>query len=120
MTESNRTCILIAESDVLVRNLIGTILNKEGYFVLAAANDVETLELSRTYTGNIRLLVTARTELAEAIIAERPTTRVILMSADICLELNRIIERVDPGGFLQDAALPSKLYDAIRRALASD
>lgn len=50
--------ILVAEDDVMVRDLISKVLNNEGYEVLAAADGKEALALSRAYQGSIGLLLT--------------------------------------------------------------
>lgn len=118
MTELDRTCILVAENDVLIRNFISTILSSEGYLILAAADDAESLDLSRTFVGEIRLLVTKSRELAGTILRERHEIRVILLSASTCAELKEIVRTVDPGAYLQHAALPHKLRDGIQRALS--
>ena len=116
MTALHRTCILVAENDVLTRNLISTILSHEGHLVLAAANKAEALQLSRTYMGEIQLLVAKCRDLAETIAREHPETRVILLSASTSLDLKESARKVHPGAF-QQAGLPEKLHDCIQRAL---
>ncbi len=49
---------LVAYTDVMIRNLLTTMLQDEGYSVLSAADGQEALELSRLYPGEIDLLVT--------------------------------------------------------------
>ncbi len=117
MTEPERACILVAENDVLIRNLISTILSNEGHLVLAAANTAEALELSRTFASDIRLLVAKNRELAETIAKERPGMRVVLLSPSISLELKKIVREVAPGAFRQQATFPLRLRESIQRAL---
>jgi CheY-like chemotaxis protein len=117
VTDLNRTSILIAENKVLTRNLISTILNNEGHLVLAAANNAEALELSRTFAGEIRLLITKSGQLAETIARERPAMRVILLSASMSSDLEEAVRKVDPAAFLQRGALPPRLSERIQRAL---
>jgi CheY-like chemotaxis protein len=117
MTELSRVCILVVENDVLTRNLISTILNNEGHFVLAAANNAEGLEISRTFLGEIRLLIAKSAEVAGTIVRERPETRVILLSGLMSAELKGIAQTVHPAAFLQHAALPQRLRDLTERAL---
>jgi DNA-binding response OmpR family regulator len=117
VTDLDRKCILIAENDVLIRNLISTILSNEGYLVLAAANNMEALELSRTFTGDIGLLISKSSELAGLITAERPGVPVVLLSPSTCSVLKEVVRSIDPGAFLEQAVLPKKLTDSIQRAL---
>ena len=49
--------VLVAEDDVLVRNLVHAALLRAGYPVLMAADGEEALELSRRYSGEINLLL---------------------------------------------------------------
>jgi DNA-binding response OmpR family regulator len=119
VTEPNRTCILLTENDVLIRNLIGTILSNAGYCVLAAANDAEAIELSRNFTGQIRLMIGKSSGLAATLRKERPDTRVILLSAKATSALKKIVRSVEPGAFLQQASLPQALNDSIQSALTS-
>lgn len=117
MTELNRMCILVVENDVLIRNLISTILSNEGHLVLAAANDAEAIELSRTFAGEIRLLITRKGDLAGTIAGERPAIRVILLSPSTSSELKELVRNVDPAAFRQQGAFPRGLSDSIQRAL---
>jgi CheY-like chemotaxis protein len=117
VAESHDACILVVENDVLIRNLISMSLNNEGHFVLAAANQAEALELSRTFPGEIRLLITNIPGLAEAIAAERPNVRVVLLLPVTSAELKTIVRTVHPVAFLGETSLPKKLRDAIKQAL---
>jgi CheY-like chemotaxis protein len=117
VAEPHDACILVVENDVLIRNLISMSLNNDGHFVLAAANQAEALELSRTFSGDIRLLIASRAGLAEAIVAERPNTRVILLTAVTSAELKAIVRTVHPVAFLGAATLPRKLRDVIQQTL---
>jgi CheY-like chemotaxis protein len=56
---ATRGLILFADNEVMVRNLVRTVLENEGYRVLVAADGGEALELSRAHGGTIDLLVTA-------------------------------------------------------------
>ena len=118
MTQAARTCILVTENDVLVRNLVSTVLSNEGYYVLAAANDAEALELSNTFAGPIQLLLAKKMSLASAIAEKRPEARVLLLSPATSAELKEIVRKIDPGAFLQRAVLPRKMSDSIHRVLS--
>jgi DNA-binding NtrC family response regulator len=119
--EFDRDCILVADDDVLTRNLVSAILSHEGHSVLAAANNREALEISRTFKGEIHLLIAnssdwSRSELAQVIAVERPQVRVILLSASTRVELKEVVRQMHPGAF-QHASLPPALSAAVRRAL---
>jgi CheY-like chemotaxis protein len=86
-SQPGRTVVLIAEDEVLIRNLTRMILEEEGYFVLAAANGEEALSLSRRLPGTIHVLLSDvkmpnmdGLELRKTILAERPGIKVLLMS----------------------------------------
>jgi CheY-like chemotaxis protein len=119
VTDLQRAAILVAENNVLVRNLISTILGNQGYLVLAAANHAEGLEIARGFKGEIRLLITRNSDLAQAIKGERPETRVILLSERVSAELREIAHKVDPAAFLRHGSLPRELVIAIEKAMDS-
>jgi two-component system, cell cycle sensor histidine kinase and response regulator CckA len=86
--------VLVADDDVLVRNLIHAILTRSGYSVLMAADGEEALELSRRFAGEIHLLLSDVTmprmddfRLVEQIREERPTTRALLISGKTSSEI---------------------------------
>jgi DNA-binding response OmpR family regulator len=77
---------LVAHADVMVRNLLTTMMQDEGYCVLSAADGQEALELSRVYPGAIDLLVTdvemtrlTCTDLCSRLLEERPGIKVLVM-----------------------------------------
>ena len=83
------TAILSADDDMYVLYSIWKALKAEGYTVLTASNGPAALETSRKYLGPIDLLITSVAlprmnglELSEAIKAERPAIKVLLMSRD--------------------------------------
>ena len=118
MTKLDRACILVAENDVLIRNLISMALNNDGHFVLAAANHVEAIELSRTFAGDVRLLITKWADVAAAIGEGRPQTRILLLSEAMVSELKAIVRTLHPSSFLTPASLPQTLRDCIQQKLA--
>jgi CheY-like chemotaxis protein len=83
--------ILVAEDAALIRNLVTLLMQREGHFVLSAADGQEGLELSRQYPGTIDLLITDitmprlnGTDLCAHLMEERPGIRVLVMSgADV-------------------------------------
>jgi CheY-like chemotaxis protein len=79
--------ILVADDEVMVRNLVTILMQTEGYFVLAAADGHEALELSRKYPGTIHLVITDvqmprlnGTDLCARLLEERPGIKVLVMS----------------------------------------
>jgi CheY-like chemotaxis protein len=93
MTEEPRV-VLVAEDDVLVRNLINTVLIRAGYAVLLASDGEEALALSRHYNGDIHLLLSDVTmprmdgvELAARLREERPAVPALLVSGKMSSEL---------------------------------
>jgi two-component system cell cycle sensor histidine kinase/response regulator CckA len=50
--------ILVAEDELLVRNLVQLMLAKEGYVLLSASDGQEALELFETFKDPIHLLLT--------------------------------------------------------------
>jgi len=83
--------ILVADDEVLIRNLVTLLMQREGHFVLSAADGHEGLELSRKYPGTIDLVITDvemprlnGTDLCAHLLEERPGIKVLVMSgADI-------------------------------------
>ncbi len=79
--------ILVAEDDQSIRDSLCDLLKDKGYKVLSAANGREGVHLSRNYEGAIDLLITdvvmpemGGTELAEALFAQRPETKILYMT----------------------------------------
>jgi DNA-binding response OmpR family regulator len=86
--------ILVADDEVMVRNLVTILMQTEGYFVLAAADGHEALELSRKYPGTIDLVITDvqmprlnGTDLCARLLEERPGIKVLVMSGADMIEI---------------------------------
>jgi DNA-binding response OmpR family regulator len=114
--------ILIAEDEVMVRNLIRHILQAEGHEILAAADGYEALELSRKYDGTIDMLITdikmPRMDglaLIEKLRKERPNMRILIMSGHFSEEL-----RGQEAGFtfLRKPFPPGVFLDKVRKVLS--
>jgi DNA-binding response OmpR family regulator len=85
--QPDQTVILVAEDEALVRNIVQIGLESSGYFVIAAADGGEALELSRVFPGTIHAVVSDivmpnldGVSLREQILLERPGVKVLLMS----------------------------------------
>ena len=89
--EPHQPVILVADDEVMVRNLVTILMQREGYLAVAAADGQEALELSRKYSGKIDLVITDMqmprlngADLCTHLLEERPGIRVLVMSgADI-------------------------------------
>jgi len=84
---ARQSVILVADDNALVRNLVTSVMQRDGYFVLSAANGHEGLELSRKYPGAIDLVITDMqmprmngTDLCGHLLKERPGIKVLVMS----------------------------------------
>ncbi len=82
-----RETVLVAEDEEAVRTLVRFALEGQGYTVLTASAGLDALDLLRTHTGQVDLLVTdmimpgiSGRELAEKARRARPNLRVIYMS----------------------------------------
>ena len=90
--------VLLVEDEAAIRQMLWHLLLAEGYTVLEAGDGREALELARTHPGPIHLVITdivmprmSGIELTAHIAAERPETKVLLMSGH-CAE-----ESIPPG-----------------------
>jgi two-component system, cell cycle sensor histidine kinase and response regulator CckA len=85
--EAQRTVIVVVDDEVVVRNLVATLLVRAGYAVLSAADGAEALELIRKYPDRISMVVTDLTmpgmsgmELCRHLGREQPHIRTLIMS----------------------------------------
>jgi DNA-binding NtrC family response regulator len=116
-----RRVILLAEDDDLVRNLILSVLIREGYSILSAQNGEEALLLSREYIGAIELLLTDVKmpkmdgfQLRDYIMKERPDIKILVMSGKLSGELPTSDKAVN---FLRKPFLAQTLRAAIKTVL---
>jgi DNA-binding response OmpR family regulator len=79
--------ILVADDEVMIRNLVTILLQQQGYIVLSASDGQEGLQLSRKYPGPIDLVITDvemprlnGMDLCGYLLKERPGIKVIVMS----------------------------------------
>jgi len=117
----NPMVILLVEDDLNVQFLIWKLLKAEGFTVLNADSGESALEMSRNHPGSINLLLSDVTlprmnglELSKHIVAERPETKVLMVSGDL-----RSGERVCMSGlqFLQKPFTLTEFRDSIARLL---
>lgn len=116
--ETWETVILLAEDDAIVRNLVRTMLSKEGYAVLTANDGAEALEVCKAFTGPINLVLTDMdgAELAAAIREQRPETKIIIMSG---YTVETIRTENTPDAFLRKPFVPPTLLRCVQRVLTS-
>lgn len=116
--------ILIAEDEVMIRNVLRHILNAEGHEILAAADGYEALELSRKYDGDIDLLITDVSmprmdglELMDRLLKERPNIKILVMSGHASEELRG---RQSGFPFLRKPFPPDEVRNRVRAMLRTD
>ena len=114
--------VLVAEDEVVVRNIVCLLLQREGHQVLSAADGKEALEVAREYRGTIDLLLSDvkmphmdGISLAEHIINERPGIRVLLMSGKVSEDVRKENIRLP---FLRKPIVPSVFRDKVRAVLS--
>jgi PAS domain S-box-containing protein len=115
---------LIAEDDPIIQRMIRSYLEPLGYNLLIASDGNEAINLSKTYDGDIHLLLTDvimpnmnGQELADAIQETRPDMQIIFMSGytDDVITHHGVLE---PGvNFIQKPITPSRLAKVLREVL---
>jgi CheY-like chemotaxis protein len=115
--------ILLAEDNVVVRNLLLRVLHPISFAVLVAANGQEAIELSRALDEEITLLVTdmemprmGGDELGELIMRERPGIRILQMSRE---SVESFVGRNLGLAFLEKPFTSTVLMETIREVIAA-
>jgi len=116
--------ILVAEDEDGVRSLTREVLEKYGYTVLEAANGEEALKVAEAHEGPLDLLLSdvvmprmGGPELAQALLAKRPSVKVLYMSG---YTDHPMVRRgvVNAGvAFLQKPFTPTVLVTRVREVL---
>lgn len=117
--------VLLAEDEAAVRTFVKTILQREGYQVLEAADGSGAVALARKVNGAIDLLVTDikmpgmnGLALAEALKEMRPGVPVVYMSGYSDETDSNALHRPGEGSvFIAKPFLPQTLMDAVRLLL---
>ena len=119
--------MLVAEDDPSVRALVKSVLERNGYRVLAAENGVEALGLARSESGRIDLLLSDvimpgmnGRALRDALLLLYPGLRVLFMSGytgDVLTGLGELDQDVSVVG---KPFTPDMLLQGIRKALGRD
>lgn len=112
---TKRRVVLLADDEVLIRNLVRLSLEDAGFQVLSAADGLEALALSRNYPEKIDVLLTDidmpnldGISLTERIRTERPDIKVLFMSgrlsSPVCIdavEVKLLPKPFSPQGLVQ-------------------
>jgi signal transduction histidine kinase len=115
--------ILVVEDEEGIRKLITTVLQDQGYHVLAAANGIEALQGLQMLKGTCSLVITdvimprmKHSTFIEGVRAMRPETKVLYMSgyAGDTLQANGVH---DDMSFLPKPFLPTTLIERVRELL---
>jgi hypothetical protein len=112
--------ILLADSDVFVRNLLCRELTLEGYFVLAGSNCEEALRLSSSFEGTIDLLlansdIPGRVTFTDSISKERPEMRILVISIPTHENLiQRSREQIHWSGAILSADVRTRIREVVR------
>lgn len=115
--------VLLAEDDVLVRNLLMAVLQTRSFEVLTACDGMEALELSRSYAGTIDLLITDIVmprmdgdSLTDRLLSERPGIRILQISGHLGDEMK---DRKWNLKMLPKPFLPQELLSKIDEVMAA-
>lgn len=116
--------ILLVEDNGALRDSIGAVLRLRGYNVLSAGDGPEALEISSKLKSGIDLLITDivlpkmnGVELAEQILQQRPTIKILLMTGyteQTALQRFGLPEHAD---FIQKPSSMDELLKKIRALL---
>jgi DNA-binding response OmpR family regulator len=120
---AHQPVILVADDEILIRNVVTLLLQHDGYFVFSAADGQEGLELSRKYPGAIDLLITDMqmprmngTDLCGHLAEERPGIKVLVMSGK---DIGEIIRQKANMPFLPKPFNAETLKAKVRTVLAT-
>ncbi len=116
--------ILLAEDEDLVRQIVTTTLETQGYKVLAAHSGESTLELARRYSGQVHLLITDMvmpgmpgTELADRLKEKYSNLRVLYMSGYTEDKVVRLALFSSTEDFIQKPFSPTQLNLSVHKLL---
>ncbi len=113
--------VLLAEDEVLVRNLLNRILTQHGYTVLVSSNGREALDVAGAFSGKIDLLLSDvhmpemnGLDLAEQFRQRRPETTILMMSGRYSGELSVL---PPANNFIRKPFLPKALISRLEEVL---
>lgn len=115
--------ILLVDDEPMVRTVVRTVLETEGYVVVEATGGTQAIDLCTNFKGPIHLLLTdvlmrgmSGRQVAEAVVVRYPTIRVLFMSGKVD---NAFLQYVGAGdiAFLQKPFTPTQLVQKVRDVL---
>ena len=118
-------CILIVEDEEMLRELAREILKDAGYQILEAASGREALGVWQQHPGQIDLLLTdmvmpegvSGVELADRLVTEHPSLKVIFMSGYTSEEVNSELLKRTHASFIQKPYGTAELTKVVRDCL---
>jgi len=123
LTPATQNTILVVEDDESIRKLITTILQDQGYNILAAGDGIEALQKLQLCKGPCDLVIAdvimprmKGAAFIEAVKAMRPEARVLYMSG-YAGDTLQAIGVTGESPFLQKPFLPSTLIEKVRELL---
>ncbi len=123
-TPGHGETVLVAEDDPSVRTLVKSVLERNGYQVIAAENGLEALELARAQRGRIDLLLSDvimpgmnGRALRDALLASYPGLRVLFMSGYTGDVLAGIGELERDVSVVNKPFTPDTLLEGVKKAL---
>ena len=110
--------ILLVENEEGVRQVVETMLKRNGYRVLSSGSTDDALAMARQHDGTIHLLITAISatngnHIADRLAGDRPEMRVLYVSS------NGDTASVDQGAYLQKPFSTSELALKVREVLTA-
>jgi signal transduction histidine kinase/CheY-like chemotaxis protein len=121
---SGNETIMVVEDEEIVRKLVHTILQENGYNVLVATDCAEALQQSENLDDEIHLLISdvilpqmSGKELADRISLSRPSTKILYMSGytdDAIVHHGVLDEGIE---FIQKPFNPNDLLNRVRRII---
>ena len=126
MTNPRETILLVDDEETVLR-FSARVLTKEGFRVLSARSGQEALDATQTRDDVVDLLVTDvmmpgmnGCQLAETLLAQRPSMRVLFMSGYAENVLVTNVGLVPGAAFLSKPFKPSVLVTKVRGVLATE
>ena len=120
-----RKTILLAEDDIIVRELVLHYLKDQGFHLIVAESGEEALDAARKYAGRIHLLLSDvrmpkmdGVTLSQQINASRPETKTLLMSGYTGDSTRFSQQARSMFGFIQKPFMPPDLLEKIHELTA--
>jgi two-component system, cell cycle sensor histidine kinase and response regulator CckA len=114
---ADQPVVLVVDDEAMIRDMARLTLEEAGYFVLTAEDGEQALEISRSFSGTIHVLVVDvimpkldGVVVREQILRERPRVKVLLLSGQV----DPLVEGV---AFLPKPFLAEQLRNGVRRLL---